>query len=83
MTPKPSKHAAQDLRASAPVAGGRYRHYKGGEYVVLENAIHEATLEHLVVYGDAEGNVWARAIGDWSATVEVDGHCVARFTPLA
>ena len=30
--------------------GGRYRHYKGKEYVVLGVASHSETLEKLVVY---------------------------------
>ena len=30
--------------------GKRYRHYKGGEYIVLDIARHTETLEEMVVY---------------------------------
>ena len=48
------------------VKPGRYRHYKGGEYIVLGTARHSETEEMLVVYrpeyggkimGAAPGNV--------------------------
>ena len=32
------------------VIGGRYRHYKGKEYIVLGIARHSETLEELVIY---------------------------------
>jgi hypothetical protein len=73
------KSRIQALRENGPAAGSRYRHYKGGSYRVVDNAIHESTLEHLVIYGDAEGNVWARPLDDWSAFVEVNGRSVPRF----
>ena len=73
------KNRAQSLRQNGPAVGSRYRHYKGGMYTVVENVIHEAALEHLVIYKDAEGNVWARAFDDWSAVVEVDGKKIPRF----
>ena len=43
------------------VIGGRYRHYKGGEYEVLIIAQHTETNEDLVVYKNVEnGHIWAR-----------------------
>lgn len=43
------------------VIGGRYRHYKGGEYEVLTIAQHTETNEDLVVYKNVEnGHIWAR-----------------------
>ncbi len=77
-----TKDDAQVSAANGPAVGSRFRHYKGGEYEVVENAIHEATLEHLVIYRDAKGNVWARTIDDWSAMVSVDGRSVPRFSLL-
>lgn len=32
------------------IVGKRYRHYKGGEYIVLAIAHHSETLEEMVVY---------------------------------
>ncbi|MBE6862071.1 MAG: DUF1653 domain-containing protein [Ruminococcus sp.] len=56
--------------ASAPVAedketevviGAKYRHFKGGEYEIIEVARHSETLEELVIYKSlANGDVWAR-----------------------
>lgn len=42
--------------------GDKYRHYKGGEYVILEIAEHSETNEKLVVYKAlyGDGKVWAR-----------------------
>ena len=39
-----------DLPALPPIALGRYRHYKGGEYEVLGVVRHSETLEPLVLY---------------------------------
>ena len=36
---------------------GRYRHYKGNEYLVLGVALHSETLEKLVVY---RADLWRR-----------------------
>jgi hypothetical protein len=41
---------------------GRYRHYKGNEYTVLDTARHSETLEELVVYRQEYGEhgLWVR-----------------------
>ncbi len=70
------------INETGPTPGSRFRHYKGGEYEVLANALEEATLAHLVVYRAPKGTVWTRPIDDWNATLEVDGHTVRRFTPI-
>ena len=43
---------------------GRYRHYKGKEYVVLGVASHSETLEKLVVYRADYGDrgLWVRPL---------------------
>ncbi|MFD0710610.1 DUF1653 domain-containing protein [Paenibacillus sp. GCM10027626] len=38
----------------------RYRHYKGGEYTVINVAWHSETSEQLVIYQDKYGQLWAR-----------------------
>lgn len=60
---------------------GRYRHYKGREYVVLGVARHSETEEELVVYRQDYGDrsLWVRPKEMFVETVEVDGQQVARF----
>lgn len=50
---------------------GEYRHYKGGEYVVLFMAKHSETLEPMVVYQNiAHRSVWCRPISEWNKPVD-------------
>lgn len=44
------------------ILGGKYRHYKGKEYRVLQLATHTETQEVLVIYQalSAGGKIWAR-----------------------
>ena len=60
---------------------GRYRHYKGNEYVVLGVARHSETDEELVVYrpDNGEQGLWVRPKEMFLETVEVDGKQVPRF----
>jgi hypothetical protein len=61
---------------------GRYRHYKGRDYVVLGIARHSETEEELVVYRqDYDGqSLWVRPRAMFEESVEVDGRTVPRFT---
>lgn len=74
--------AQAHIEKHGPTPGSRFRHYKGGEYVVVANALEEATLNHLVVYRAPKGTVWTRPIDDWNAMVEIGGSAVRRFTPI-
>lgn len=48
------------------IPGNRYRHRKGGEYVVLNIAEHTETNEQMVVYQNTEsGKVWVRPKAMW------------------
>jgi hypothetical protein len=60
---------------------GRYRHYKGKEYIVLGIAKHSETEEKLVVYRTDYGDkdLWVRPLTMFDETVELDGQQVARF----
>lgn len=60
---------------------GRYRHYKGNEYLVLCEATHSETLERLVVYKAlyGDGGVWVRPFDMFFENVEIDGKTVPRF----
>jgi hypothetical protein len=63
------------------VPPGRYRHYKGKDYLVLGVARHSETEEELVVYRTDYGDrsLWVRPKGMFLETVEVDGQTVPRF----
>lgn len=60
---------------------GRYRHYKGREYLVLGVAKHSETEEEVVVYRQdyGERGLWVRPKTMSLETVEVDGQQVPRF----
>ena len=60
---------------------GKYRHFKGGEYEVVDTAKHSEMQEKMVVYralyGDNE--LWVRPKGMFLDTVERDGKTFKRF----
>ncbi|QDT46954.1 DUF1653 domain-containing protein [Symmachiella dynata] len=60
---------------------GRYRHYKGNDYIVIGVAKHSETEEELVVYRQdyGEHGLWVRPKAMFLETVEVAGKQVARF----
>ena len=66
------------------VQPGRYRHYKGKEYMVLGVALHSETQEELVVYRQEYGDqrLWVRPKQMFQETVEVDGQAAPRFQYL-
>ena len=63
------------------VRPGRWRHFKGKEYQVLDTAIHSETLEEMVVYRPlyGEGKLWVRPAAMWKEMVERDGVQQPRF----
>jgi hypothetical protein len=60
---------------------GRYRHYKGKDYIVLGVAMHSETEEELVVYRTDYGDrsLWVRPLVMFQETIEIDGRKQARF----
>jgi hypothetical protein len=60
---------------------GRYRHYKGSDYVMLGIARHSETEEELVVYRQDYGDrsLWVRPRAMFEECVVVDGGTVPRF----
>lgn len=62
---------------------GRYRHYKGNDYQVIDVACHSETHEWLVVYRrlyDRDGpELWVRPYDMFVETVEYHGQTVPRF----
>lgn len=60
---------------------GKYRHFKGNEYELLDIATHSETLEPMVVYRAlyGEGGLWVRPAAMWTEQVDKDGYCGPRF----
>ena len=60
---------------------GRYRHYKGKEYLVLGVARHSETEDEFVVYRQDYGDLslWIRPKAMFLEQVEVNGREVPRF----
>ena len=63
---------------------GRYRHFKGMEYEVIDIAYHSETCEPMVVYRALYGEraLWVRPASMWHETVERDGRVFERVTYL-
>ena len=64
---------------------GRYRHYKGNEYQVMDVARHSETQEWVVVYRTLYGDysLWVRPLSMFTETVTVDGYTQPRFAFVA
>lgn len=60
---------------------GKYRHYKGPEYLVIGVARHSETEEELVVYKKLYGDhsLWVRPLSMFTETVVIDGLAKQRF----
>ena len=68
--------------AKRQIPPGRYRHFKGNEYEVLDIAQHSETEEPMVVYRALYGErgIWVRPASMWNEMVTRDGVTVPRFT---
>jgi hypothetical protein len=60
----------------------RYRHYKGGIYELVCEAVLEADHTPVMVYRGEDGVIWVRPRDVFFESVEVDGAQVPRFAPL-
>lgn len=60
---------------------GRYRHYKGCDYIVLGVARHSETEDELVVYRQdyGERSLWVRPKDMFEEIVNIDGTSQPRF----
>ncbi len=67
---------------------GRYRHYKGGMYVLVDLACHTETLEWYVVYQSLERkkqdlpSIWVRPYDMFVENIEIDGKKKPRFEKI-
>lgn len=61
---------------------GRYRHYKGGMYQVLDTVRHSETCEPMTLYRALYGEqgLWVRPAAMFLETVVIDGITQPRFT---
>ena len=66
------------------LARGRYRHFKGGEYEVIDVARDSETEQPMVVYRALYGDfgLWVRSLAMFTEIVERDGVRVRRFAPI-
>jgi len=63
--------------------GGKYHHFKGGEYKVIGIAKHSETLEEMVVYESLDrAHLWVRPKAMFLDVIERDGKTMTRFTEL-
>lgn len=73
---------SDDLPAIPAIELGRYRHYKGAEYEVLDVARHSETLEPVVLYRPLYGQaptLWVRPHAMFVETVLIEGVARPRF----
>lgn len=60
---------------------GRYRHFKGMEYELIDIATHSETLEPMVVYRALYGecSLWVRPAAMWTEQVDKEYYHGPRF----
>lgn len=70
-----------DLPPLIQTPPGRYRHYKGGEYQVIDTVRHSETLQPLTLYRAlyGAGGLWVRPAAMFNEQVCVSGRWQARF----
>jgi cyclomaltodextrinase / maltogenic alpha-amylase / neopullulanase len=73
--------ASTESDGAAALKPGRYRHFKGGEYLVQGIATHSETGEQLVVYTPlyGAGGLWVRPLAMFLETVHHEGAEQTRF----
>jgi hypothetical protein len=76
-----SEPAPEPLRPLGATRPGRYRHYKGGLYEVIDTVRHSETLEPMTLYRALYGEhgLWVRPAAMFAEEVEIDGVRQPRF----
>ena len=79
---EPAPEALLPLVATRP---GRYRHYKGGLYEVLDTVRHSETLEPMTLYRALYGEqgFWVRPAAMFNEDIEINGVSQPRFRPIS
>jgi hypothetical protein len=64
---------------------GKYRHYKGNLYEVLDTVRHSESLESMTLYRALYGErgLWVRPAAMFAEEVVIDGVRMARFAKVA
>jgi len=70
--------------SSQKISPGKYRHYKGDHYEVIDVARHSETEEELVVYRQlyGDGGLWVRPLAMFQEQVVIGGKSVPRFAKV-
>ena len=70
-----------DLPPMIATARGRYRHYKGGLYEVIDTVRHSETLEPMTLYRALYGaqGLWVRPAAMFTEAVTINGVRQPRF----
>ena len=60
---------------------GKYRHFKGNEYELLDIATHSETLEEMVIYRALYGaqGLWVRPLSMWNEIIDRPDYHGPRF----
>lgn len=63
---------------------GKYKHFKGKEYELLDFAVHSETLEIMIIYRQLYGEhlIWVRPAKMWCELVDYEGKSVKRFSKI-
>ena len=63
---------------------GKYRHFKGNEYELVDIALHSETMDPMVVYRALYGEkgLWVRPASMWTEFVDRAGYQGPRFQYL-
>jgi hypothetical protein len=74
----------QDLPPLIVTPTGLYRHYKGGQYEVIDTARHSETREPMTVYRALYGanGLWVRPAAMFNEQVLIDGVMQPRFVKI-
>jgi len=80
----PSTSPDGDLSPLPFIPAGRYRHYKGQLYEVIDMARHSETLEPMVIYRALYGKqgLWVRPAAMFQEQIESGGTRQLRFTRI-
>ena len=76
----------RDVEFRWPAEGSRWRHYKGGIYMIVGCATEESSLQAVVVYrSELTGYVWTRPMSDFFGMIKQDDGrpAVPRFALVA
>jgi len=76
--------STENLPPLISTPAGRYRHYKGMEYQVLDTVRHSETCEPMTLYRSLYGEMglWVRPAAMFLETVVINGVAQPRFTRI-